>query len=127
MREENLDILRTTLQLKTAVDNHQFQLQYQPLVDMCDGSIYGAEALIRWNHPEMGLLGPDKFIALAEETGDIVAIGSWIMRQIGSDLCAIRRTLQRDLLLSFNVCSRQLDESFLFELSMLIHENQIDP
>jgi diguanylate cyclase (GGDEF)-like protein/PAS domain S-box-containing protein len=73
--------LETRLQLHEAIDAEQFAVQYQPIVDMTTGRIIGVEALIRWWHPTRGLLAPYFFIELAEESGAIVAIGSWVLRE----------------------------------------------
>lgn len=67
--------------LRRAVVDRQFLLHYQPLVDLTSGAIIGAEALVRWNHPELGLQRPDIFIPLAEETGAIAPLGAWIMQE----------------------------------------------
>jgi len=66
--------------LRGAIDQDQFELHYQPLVDLQSSRIVSAEALIRWQHPELGLLRPDLFISLAEETGLIGPLGEWVMR-----------------------------------------------
>ena len=66
--------------MRDAIDNNQFELHYQPLVDLQTSTIVSAEALIRWQHPQLGLLRPDLFIALAEESGLIGSLGEWVMR-----------------------------------------------
>ncbi|MFD2448126.1 putative bifunctional diguanylate cyclase/phosphodiesterase [Vogesella fluminis] len=75
------EILAIESQLRHAVDRREFVLHYQPQVEMCSGNIIGAEALIRWNHPTLGLLGPVHFIDVAEERGHIVQIGNWVIRE----------------------------------------------
>ena len=79
---------RITTDLKRALREGQFQLVYQPIVSLCDGAIHKAEALIRWEHPEHGTINPVDFIPIAENTGDIVAIGEWVFRE------AVRQCVQ---------------------------------
>lgn len=73
--------LRLTSDLRAAIQTDQFQLYYQPIVDLTTGQIRKAEALIRWLHPERGMVSPHDFIPLAEETGLIVAIGDWVFKE----------------------------------------------
>lgn len=71
---------RLAVDLRAAVANNELRLHYQPQVDMRTGSINGYEALVRWQHPELGLIYPDQFIGLAEDTGQICALGEWCLR-----------------------------------------------
>jgi EAL domain-containing protein (putative c-di-GMP-specific phosphodiesterase class I) len=90
--------------------------------------MHGVEALIRWHHPERGLLNPIDFIPLAEETGNIVAIGSWVLRQACLDHLRLQEFSRRDLLLSVNVSSLQLDEpAFISGLADIIQQTGIAP
>ncbi len=70
-----------TTALPAALDRGEFFIEYQPLVHMGDGSVHGAEALVRWCHPQHGVLGPDRFIPLAEHTGLIVPLGRWVLAE----------------------------------------------
>ncbi len=100
---------RTTLEadLRQAVERHQLVLHYQPQYDRA-GVLIGAEALVRWNHPERGLLPPVEFIGLAEETGLIVPIGSWILDEACRQLAAWAKTPGGSaLVLAVNVSARQ--------------------
>jgi diguanylate cyclase (GGDEF)-like protein len=72
---------RTETDLQRAVDEHEFRLLYQPQIDLRSGEIVGLEALIRWDHPQRGVVEPGEFLWLAEETGLITRIGEWVLRQ----------------------------------------------
>jgi diguanylate cyclase (GGDEF)-like protein/PAS domain S-box-containing protein len=73
--------LAVEIQLRSAILNQEFTLHYQPQVRTEDGRLVGMEALVRWNHPEHGLVGPDGFVAVAEQRGLIPSIGSWVLRE----------------------------------------------
>ncbi|AVR96467.1 bifunctional diguanylate cyclase/phosphodiesterase [Pseudoduganella armeniaca] len=96
--------------LRKAVDEDQLRLVYQPKVDLVSGAVFGVEALLRWQHPERGMVRPDHFIPLAEESGSIVAIGEWVLREA----CRQARQWQDaglpPLVVSVNVSPRQFDD-----------------
>ncbi|MCU7839630.1 MAG: EAL domain-containing protein [Candidatus Thiodiazotropha sp. (ex Troendleina suluensis)] len=79
---------RVTLEaaLRRALKREEFELHYQPILTASDGDLIGAEALIRWESPELGLMGPNEFIPLAEESGLIVPIGDWVLKKAAADL-----------------------------------------
>jgi EAL domain-containing protein (putative c-di-GMP-specific phosphodiesterase class I) len=76
--------------LSDAIDGHQLELFYQPILLMADASLVGFEALIRWRHPQLGLVSPDEFIPLAEKTGLIHRIGQWVLKRASTDWRALR-------------------------------------
>ena len=77
LRERN----ELSVELKRAIELDQFRLVYQPIVDLAKGGFAGVEALIRWDHPTLGMIAPGRFIQIAEETGAIVSIGHWVLRE----------------------------------------------
>ncbi len=116
--------------LEEAVTTSAFTLVYQPIVALDTGQLAGFEALIRWPHPQWGMMQPGQFIALAEETGQIIALGAWVLGRATADLArwrtgiaavggtAARGTPERlrppgwrDLYVSVNVSARQFDDS----------------
>ncbi|MCW2606739.1 MAG: hypothetical protein JWO60_1432, partial [Frankiales bacterium] len=95
-----------------AVDAGQLALHYQPVVELATGRCVGAEALLRWEHPELGPVSPDVFVPVAEETGAIVGIGRWVLQTACAEAAAWRRA-GLSLRLSVNIAPRQLLEADL--------------
>ncbi len=95
-------------QLRRAVLRGELELYYQPKVDLASGRVTGAEALLRWNHPELGLVGPDRFIPMAEESGLIVDIGEWVLQRACSQAAAWRAAGLGIVPVSVNVSRHQL-------------------
>lgn len=89
-------------ELHTAICEQQFTLRYQPIVDLSTGGITMAEALLRWQHPRNGLIGPDEFIPLAEETGLINDVGDWVFQRVAAQLLEWRHTVHPQFQLSIN-------------------------
>jgi diguanylate cyclase (GGDEF)-like protein/PAS domain S-box-containing protein len=111
MHARVLDRLELTGELREAIETREFELDYQPIVELDSGRIVGVEALVRWQHPVRGRLPPEQFIGLAEETGLIVPLGMWIL----SSACKRAREWsdrfpEHPLQLSVNVSTRQLHE-----------------
>ncbi|MFC0508559.1 putative bifunctional diguanylate cyclase/phosphodiesterase [Micromonospora costi] len=112
------DIARSSLAatLPSALDRGEFVVRYQPIVSLLEGRMVAVEALVRWQHPELGLLGPDRFIALAEETGLIVRLGEWVLRQACRDAEEWRRRFpDAQLVVSVNLAARQADDPGIVE------------
>jgi EAL domain-containing protein (putative c-di-GMP-specific phosphodiesterase class I) len=116
MKEEALRKLTVERDLRRALEQNEFELHYQPKVDCETGRISGLEALIRWNHPEKGLIAPSDFIPIAEETGLIVPIGEWVIRAACFQTRSWHDAGVHDLGVAVNVSSRQFRKSSLFEV-----------
>jgi 8-amino-7-oxononanoate synthase len=124
------DRLERTADLQRAVDEGEFVLHYQPIVSLDGGESIALEALIRWVHPERGLLLPKEFIALAEETGLIIPIGRWVL----GEACKKVRAWQQDhgladrLRVSVNISARHFQhEGLLEDVSKALRASHLDP
>ncbi len=98
--------LQLEADLARAVDRHELVLEYQPIVRVADGALESFEALVRWNHPTLGRLGPNEFIPTAEETGMIRGIGHWVLAQACAQLAVWQRE-KPDLTISVNISPHQ--------------------
>jgi diguanylate cyclase (GGDEF)-like protein/PAS domain S-box-containing protein len=114
-----------THHLPAALKGAEFFIEYQPLVKMADGSLEGAEALVRWSHPRHGVLGPDRFIPLAEHTGLIVPLGAWVLREAVLQACQWQQGGVggvRPLKVNVNLSPRQLHHPDLVEDTVAVLE-----
>ncbi|SDR81071.1 PAS domain S-box-containing protein/diguanylate cyclase (GGDEF) domain-containing protein [Halopseudomonas sabulinigri] len=107
MNERQQDLLALESDLHWALERNEFVIYYQPQADMLSGKVVGMEALLRWQHPERGLIQPDDFIPLLEETGLIVKVGMWVLKQACLDAMAQQALTQLPLRMSVNLSARQ--------------------
>ncbi|HBI71320.1 MAG TPA: bifunctional diguanylate cyclase/phosphodiesterase [Massilia sp.] len=114
--------------LSRAIRNDELMLGYQPKVDLRTGKVVGAEALVRWRHPEQGMISPDKFIPVAEETGLIVPLGEWVIAEACGALKALRALGIDDFVISVNLSARQLRQrQFARHLAEVLKRHGVDP
>ncbi|MBC7982418.1 MAG: EAL domain-containing protein [Candidatus Obscuribacterales bacterium] len=121
---------RFTLQngLPQALAKHEFLLEYQPTIDLRTGRVTGAEALIRWRHPKLGLVGPTRFISLAEDTGLIVPIGEWVLRTACQQVNRWIAAGWSDAAVAVNLSARQFSQSELpARIALSLSEAAIEP
>lgn len=124
MDEQIRDRRRKESDLRKAVDEAEFELHYQPLIETSSGKISGCEALLRWNHPERGRVSPDEFIPLAEECGLIGRIGDWVVRQAFSDAGRWPDHIK----VAVNVSTIQLKgDGFVAKVTEALSNSGIDP
>ncbi|HMM47813.1 MAG TPA: EAL domain-containing protein [Thiobacillaceae bacterium] len=113
--------------LRRALARNEFVLFYQPQVDAVSGVVRGFEALLRWWHPQRGLLTPSDFIPVAEESGVIVPIGDWVMREAGVQLAEWRKAGLPEVRLSVNISARQLESpDFVESVMRALQVNALD-
>jgi EAL domain-containing protein (putative c-di-GMP-specific phosphodiesterase class I) len=128
MHAAALQLLDMQADLSRAIDLDEFFLVYQPIVELATGHVIGAEALVRWRSPERGVVPPGVFIPLAEDTGQIVAIGRWVLRRA---CCEARRwTDERGVpvRISVNLSGRQLQSpEIMDDVRMALEESGLDP
>jgi diguanylate cyclase (GGDEF)-like protein/PAS domain S-box-containing protein len=115
MNEESLERVRIEGALRNALERDEFVLHYQPQVDLASGQIVGMEALIRWQHPELGMVPPSRFVGVAEETGLIVPIGAWVMRAACAQNKAWQDAGLPRLRVAVNLSARQFGAPGLIE------------
>jgi diguanylate cyclase (GGDEF)-like protein len=130
MHEVLVRRLKLEEDLRLAVDRGEFMLQYQPIVELDRGQLAGVEALIRWAHPKRGLVPPSEFISAAEDTGLIVPIGAWVLREACRQARAWHAEYpdQPPLRISVNLSTRQLEQQRIVrDVTEALAESGLDP
>ncbi len=128
MNAEALEYMELENALRRAFKHEQFILHYQPIFDLKTGRVTSAEALLRWNHPERGIVAPTAFIPLAEDTGLIVPIGEWVFRTACAQMNVWRNVGLSSVHLSVNVSARQCrDAAFKDMIEWVLKETGADP
>jgi diguanylate cyclase (GGDEF)-like protein len=130
MHTRAVTLLRLETDLRRAIENDELRVYYQPIVSVASGQLHGFEALVRWHHPDRGIVSPDDFIPLAEETGLILPLGLTVFREACRQLRAWhqRSLSDRDLIISVNLSAKQLIEPDLSErITEVLHESQLKP
>ncbi|MDY6978818.1 MAG: EAL domain-containing protein [Pseudomonadota bacterium] len=115
MTERAFERVLMETNLRRALDNHEFEVYYQPQFDADTGQLIGMEALVRWNHPELGMVSPAEFIPAAEETGLIVPIDRWVMQEASRQIVRWYESGLQPGQLAINMAANQLDQADLIE------------
>jgi diguanylate cyclase (GGDEF)-like protein/PAS domain S-box-containing protein len=130
MHERVVERLELRAELQQAIDANQLELHYQPVVRLGGHEILGVEALLRWNHPSRGLIPPNQFIPLAEETGLIISMGRWVLTEACREGAALQARFQRTepLAISVNLSVRQLQsDSIISDVRCALEASGLPP
>jgi diguanylate cyclase (GGDEF)-like protein/PAS domain S-box-containing protein len=128
MNEESLERVRIESALHNALERNEFVLHYQPQVNLQTGQIVGMEALIRWKHPELGMVPPSRFVGVAEDTGLIVPIGAWVMRTACAQNKAWQDAGLGHLRVAVNLSARQFSAADLVPgIEQVLSDTGLEP
>jgi len=130
MYQDAMESMQLESDLRNALSNRELELFYQPIVDVSSETIRGFEALVRWRHPGFGMISPVRFIPIAEESGLILPLGSWVLREACEQLKSWRERPEIDpaLTMNINISVKQfLQAEFVTELKSLIKELDLPP
>lgn len=127
MHDHVLKRLQLETDLRLAIQRQEFFLQYQPIVSLSTGKLAGFEALVRWQHPQQGFISPGEFIPIAEETGLIIPIGIWVLREACQTIGSwVKKIPQLNLHISVNLSVKQFYQPNLIEaIDQILVENQL--
>jgi len=127
MNDQTISLLRMEGSLRHALEKQQLRLHYQPKYDLRNGKLVGMEALVRWQHPEKGLISPADFIPLAEDTGMIVAIGEWVLGEACRQLREWHEAGFRQLQVAVNISARHFNPTLLETLDQVLLKTGLAP
>jgi len=128
MTEGSYEQLLSPQSLQRALAENQFSIYYQPICDLDSGEVSAAEALLRWNHPERGLLAAHSFIPAAERSGLILPIGEWVMRTVCEQMESWSSSGLREIPITVNISARQFQrEEFIEAIGALLRERKVEP
>ena len=130
MRGQALTLLQLENDLRRAIKNEEFVLHYQPIISLVTNKIKGFEVLVRWRHPEKGLVSPDSFIPLAEDTGLIIPLGFWVLKEACLQMSLWQGKFDGliDWRVSVNISSKQLSmPDFVAQVESILTETKLDP
>lgn len=115
-------------QLRQAMDKNEFELYFQPIVEVENARLVGAEALLRWNHPTRGIVSPEVFIPILEETGMMVSVGAWVLRQACQTSMSWQQEGLPTIKMAVNLSAVQFYQSLIHEtVKDVLHSSQLDP
>ncbi|WP_051029597.1 sensor domain-containing protein [Brevibacillus massiliensis] len=128
MEAKSLERILLENELRKAIEQEQFRLHYQPKLDLTTGELIGMEALVRWVHPELGLIAPGKFIPLAEECGLIIQLGEWVLRHACEQNKAWQDKGYPPLKIAVNMSAQQFQQKNLLEMIRgILDETRLEP
>jgi diguanylate cyclase (GGDEF)-like protein len=125
---EHSESINLSKDLYKAIELNQFFLEYQPQINSIEESVIGCEALLRWNHPDLGLISPLKFISLAERSGLIIPIGDWVLDTACTQTVKWQRSGYKPIRICVNISTIQLmDENFTNRVKSILERTEMDP
>ncbi len=123
MHARSLSVLRLETELRQAIDRKEFQVNYQPVISLKSGKMVAVEALLRWLHPERGMILPAEFIPMAEETGLIISLDEWVLQESCEQAKRWQESTGRELAVAVNISARHMQDPGLADLVRQVIQN----